>query len=126
MKNIRYIFFCATPIILLIIIFISYKSSKNNAYDEGAYKPSVMYNDILYSTTPEHPSSFNIAKEELKQVGVIEEVIGNALPTKNFQASIHSDLLGCAVYASDTYPNHLIIFDTSGKRYVYVSTSNNN
>lgn len=90
--------------------------------DNGAYKPSVMYNNTLYSISPYKSDAFDIEKENLEYVGVIEDVIsGTSLPTENMQASGNNDILGCNVYLTDQYPNHLFVFEDNGEYYVYIS-----
>lgn len=90
--------------------------------DNGAKKPSIMYNNTLYSISPDRADIFDVEEDDLECVGVIEDVIsGASLPTENLQASRNDGMLGCNIYIAGTYPNHLFAFDKSGDFYVYVS-----
>lgn len=106
MKKIKYA-------ILGVVLVLSCASCGNNnsGTDSGAYKPSIMYDDVLYSLTLEKPENLKIRKEELEYVGTVEEVIsGTELPTKNFQANGNSELQNCDIYYSDSYPEYLFVF----------------
>lgn len=74
-----------------------------------------MHHDVLYRISSNKADMFNIEKNQLEHIGVIKDVIpGTSLPIENLQASGNDDILGCDVYSTDLYPNHLFIFDIHG------------
>ena len=118
MKKVIYIMLC----LFLIFSFSSCKKSESNknGTDSGAYKPSLMYDNVVYSLSSEKSENFIVDKDSLEYVGTIKDTIsGTTLPTQNFQASGNSELLDCDIYSSKDYPDRLFVFCEGNHYYVY-------
>lgn len=118
MKKVISILLC----LFLVFSFSSCKKSEmdKNGTDSGAYKPSLMYDNVVYSLSSEKSENFTVNKDSLEYVGTIKDTIsGTELPTQNFQASGNSELLDCNIYFSKEHPDRLFVFYEDEHYYVY-------
>lgn len=86
--------------------------------NETVYKPTIMYKNELYFLTGNHPITYDIDKHELIFIGIIQDTITpKALPSKNFQ--VNCDFANSTIYLSEQYRNHIFMYDSNNKLWVF-------
>ncbi|AZK47976.1 hypothetical protein [Paenibacillus lentus] len=109
-------------LVLVPVLLLSFVACSEKGSDSGAHKPSLMYDGALYSISPEKNGTFNLDdRSKLQLVGVIEEAVdGTKVAEKDMQISGIDELVGCNVYLSKDYPQHIFVLDNEANFVAFI------